>query len=76
MKKKIIMFFKIQAIIYWSCYLIRTFCIFKFTNPFQWIIDMPLYSVEDRAFGLATYLFVFCLPIIAFMEMEMIKIKK
>lgn len=34
--------------IYWSVYLIKTFCIWEFTNPFQWIIDIPIEDFEYR----------------------------
>ena len=38
--------------IYWSCYIIKTFVLWKFTNPFFWIINLSSYSNDDRALGL------------------------
>jgi len=36
------------AILYVLVYLIKSFVIWKFTNPIQWILDMPTYSDEQR----------------------------
>jgi hypothetical protein len=40
--------FTITASIYFVVYVAKTFCIWQFTNPFQWIINMPEYTASDR----------------------------
>ncbi len=47
-----------SIIIYVIVYLIYTFSIWRFKNPFEWIIDMPTYRNEDRfaiLFGILFY---------------------
>lgn len=51
MKKLFIILLKVQKIIsicYTIYYLIKTFVIWKFTNPFDWIINIPNYTNDDR----------------------------
>lgn len=33
---------------YTFVYLVKSFCIWNFTNPFQWIIELPNYASEER----------------------------
>lgn len=49
--------FLFTASLYLFIYLFRSFCVFEFTNPFQWIIDIPSYTKEDR--GLILFGFIF-----------------
>jgi len=37
---------------YLTVYTIWTFVIWEFKNPFQWIIDIPTYSYDQRGMGL------------------------
>lgn len=39
----------ITLILYCIIYLIISFVIWDFYNPFQWIIDIPDYKTEERA---------------------------
>lgn len=41
----------INVLVYTLFYLVKAFVIWRFTNPFQWIIDMPTYTGEMR-FGI------------------------
>lgn len=44
--------------LYTFIYLFKVFADFYFSNPFQWIIDIPTYKDEDRGFilfGFLTY---------------------
>lgn len=52
MKKAIAYTLMLNLCIYIVVYLIRTFVIWEFTNPIQWIIDIPIYSNFDRGLGL------------------------
>lgn len=36
--------------LYIFVYLCRSFIVFEFKNPFQWIIDIPKYDEETRLF--------------------------
>lgn len=46
--------------IYFTIYMIRTFCIWEFTHPFQWIIDIPEMNPESRFMLLFFYtLYIF-----------------
>jgi len=38
------------------CLPLQTFVILEFTNPFQWIIDLPIYENETRAGIIASIL--------------------
>ena len=59
--KKVVSIIKRQILltlfIYLVVYLFTTFVIWEFTNPFQWLINLPTYSNEDRMFILFFYLF-------------------
>lgn len=48
MRKVLLTHWLTNLIIYTFVYLFKTFVIWEFTNPFQWIIDIPKYSLEDR----------------------------
>jgi len=37
-----------SQIIYWFLYLAKSFSIWEFKNPFQWIIDLPNYEIITR----------------------------
>lgn len=57
-KKIIITGQLITLAIYIIIYLVGTFCLWEFRNPFQWIIDIPTYSNDSRfgiLFGFVTY---------------------
>lgn len=57
----------INTLVWTLCYLIKTFIIWSITNPFQWLIDIPTYSREERMLGLIVYLFYqfICISIIS-----------
>lgn len=38
----------LSASIYFTVYMIRAFCIWDFTHPFQWIIDIPKMDTTYR----------------------------
>ena len=38
----------ITICLYTLVYLCKTFIMFEFTNPFQWIIDIPIYTNTER----------------------------
>ncbi len=48
-KKTLFVNFQLNLSIYTIVYLIKTFIIWKFTNPFLWIINIPSYPNEIRA---------------------------
>jgi len=45
----------VTIILYFIVYFIKSFIIWDFTNPFQWIIDIPTYEDGDR------FLILFCI---------------
>ncbi len=53
---------KISLIIYCISYIIKTFILFKLTNPFEWILMIPTLTNDHRAIVLVGlviyYLFV------------------
>lgn len=66
MKKFIKIFLLANSIIYWSVYLIKSFIIWKFVNPFHWIINIPNYTEEYRGLifiGVSAYIMVLCVII-------------
>lgn len=44
--------------IYLLYYTIKTFIIWKFTNPFQWFIDIPSYTPDYRG-NIIGFLFIY-----------------
>lgn len=48
---------KSTALIYIMIYLIATFVLWEFRNPFQWIIDIPTYDEKSRFAILFCYAF-------------------
>lgn len=42
------LFYKLHLITYMSMYLIKTFLVWEFTNPFWWILELPDYSSLTR----------------------------
>lgn len=53
----------ISLVIYSISYLIKTFVLFKLTNPFEWIMMIPKLTNEERGlvlFGLIIYYAVCC----------------
>lgn len=63
MKKAISIHMRIFWILYALVYLIKTFMIWQFENPFKWFIDIPTYTVEERGNFLAGLLAVHLLII-------------
>ena len=49
MKKIFLTQWLITTSLYVFIYLCKTFIYLEFTNPFQWIVDLPKYSVETRS---------------------------
>lgn len=47
--KYFIAFQKTHWTVYTSAYLIRVFVDWKFTNPFQWVVDIPVIGPYQRA---------------------------
>lgn len=62
--KNVFKILKYYAIIYIIAYLFKTFVIWEFTNPLQWIVDFPEYTKMFRGFALVYLVFsVFiCFP--------------
>ncbi len=56
--KKIQSMLVFNSIVYWSVYLIKSFVIWKFTNPFQWIVDIPTNTNDERLGIFSTILLV------------------
>jgi hypothetical protein len=56
MKKVLLYNFLLTLALYAIYYVCRTFVIWKFENPFQWIIDIPTYDYEGRLLILTCYL--------------------
>jgi len=51
--KKVFLYHWLTTItLYTIVYLVRTFIIWEFNNPFAWIINMPNYDNETRGLGL------------------------
>ena len=56
--KKAIINHSIQtSIIYILSYLYRSFMLFEFKNPFQWILNIPEATIEERGLGLFGFIF-------------------
>lgn len=47
-KKAIKTFVMVVSSIQWTYYAGKTFVIWEFTNPFQWIVDIPTYDQNTR----------------------------
>jgi len=60
-KKRILIIWGITFSIYTFSYLYRTFVIWKFTNPFQWIVDLPNSTTDCRIGILFGIIFWYCL---------------
>lgn len=63
MNKKLELILRGQIItmsIYTFIYLCRTFILFEFTNPFQWIVDIPTYTSERRGELLFYFIVYYC----------------
>lgn len=57
MKKKVLKIMSLNTLVlYVLCYLIKTFVIWELTNPFQWILDLP---VRDETYRVMTLLSIF-----------------
>ena len=56
--------FSITTFFYTAVYLFKTFVIWEFTNPFQWIIDIPTYTDFNRFMILFYVLFYYTSSII------------
>ena len=48
LKHHLLLWLLIPAAIYTLLYLTACFILWDFVNPFQWIIDLPCYSVGQR----------------------------
>ena len=48
--------FKIYSVMYWLIYLIKSFAIWEFTNPFRWIFDLS--SDSDLRIGILMGVFI------------------
>jgi hypothetical protein len=58
LREALIRHFIFTISLYTFIYLFKVFTDFYFSNPFQWIIDIPTYKNEDRGFilfGFLTY---------------------
>jgi hypothetical protein len=53
-------------LIYSFCYLAKTWVIWEFTNPFRWVLDIPVYSNEDRGLILAFYFMYLIIHVVVF----------
>lgn len=61
MKRKIKIQFAISLIVYTISYLFKTFILFEFTNPFEWILIVPKLSTEDRGALLIFLIQYYCI---------------
>ncbi len=48
MKKTLKLNFYLNVCEYTIVYLIKSFVIWEFKNPFEWIINLPTYAAQDR----------------------------
>lgn len=60
----------VSLIIWTAVYFIKTFIIWEFTNPFQWLIDIPNYTQEVRVCILFSYLIYQCVSIVFLFEFK------
>lgn len=56
LKKTLKNHFYQTVIIYLCCYLFYTFITWSLTNPFQWILDIPMKTINERVFILLFFL--------------------
>ena len=56
MKKAIAIHMRIFWILYAIAYLVKSFTIWQFQNPFKWVIDLPTYTADDRGWILAGFI--------------------
>lgn len=50
----------ITICLYTLVYLCRSFILFEFTNPFQWIVDIPTYTSSQRGEILFYFICYYC----------------
>lgn len=60
MNKALKLFFIVNFTVYFSFYFIGAFIMWELTNPFQWVINLPTASSEDR-FGTLMLIFLYYL---------------
>ncbi len=48
MKKLILLNFVTNVCVYLTVYLLKTLTIWEFTNPFNWMMNIPNWSPENR----------------------------
>ena len=56
--------------IYILCYLFYTFCVWRFDNPIQWIIDIPKQSSGERFLILFFWLFYHVISMVILYAIE------
>lgn len=54
--KYLLEYWKITAIVYTIVYILKSFIIWEFTNPIQWIINLPIYDEHTRFIILCFYI--------------------
>lgn len=72
-KKTLFTNFTVTCVIYTIAYLVRTFIMWEFTNPFSWIINLPEYSSCTRVMILIAFIFLY--PIQLFLVYDILKNK-
>lgn len=72
-KKILFTNFTVTCVIYTIAYLVKTFIMWEFTNPFGWIINLPEYSSDTRVMILIAFLFLY--PVQLFIVYDILKNK-
>lgn len=63
--------FGISVILYTLAYAVRSFIIWDFRNPFQWVLDIPIYSNDTR--GMILFFWVIYQAILILAVTEFLK---
>ncbi len=64
MKKQLKTLLLINSAAYWGVYLIKTFVIWQFTNPFWWLININNFSYGERGMGLFCFVVLECIALL------------
>ena len=65
--KKILQIQKVTLSIYLIVYLCISFCFWEFYNPFEWIINIPKYTSEER------FMLLFCIGLYYFLIYQILE---
>lgn len=57
---------KVHWAIYALGYFVKVFVEWRFSNPFQWVVDLPTMTNEDRGIGLTlVFVYLVCIGVIS-----------